>query len=524
MALTTMSSANMISIFIPCGALNKISKKCWVFGHFSSSSNSIFINCTIFLESSEDIVKIVDKIRKDSPAFSFLGVFYNAKKKKDMKLDGLTFSSLPLYFVLRIDDCSNTFYLENILIKPSQVRHNVLSQIIIYENFDFSKSQMFPSKAISLPEDFKNNFISFLSETLKENWIYSKILSNFSRHVIFDCTEPCPNCSQTKLFMYCAIVVSFLFRTFSYCLAFLPPISFRVKNLISAIVFDLLIGWLITFTFLHSNVPLLLFDLSLQQTNNLVNNLQKLIHWLMGVPAGFKLNIPLNSALGHFFLYHIYLWEAYMAVVLPLFTLILKMSVVIGVLGVTFVLCLLSDLIALATVHIYCFYGYATRLYGYQFIALSSLWRLFRGKKWNPLRQRVDSYTYDIHQLFLGTLIFTVLLFLLPTVVIYYVVFTCLRIMVLVIQRILLKIIQAINVNPLYCAFSRILRSSEVAGDVYFSVLSTKGTLTFSMEVTQVSFLSVIKETLPKLHNTEEYLTWKDFMSWILIGKIIYPL
>ncbi|GBM87347.1 Phosphatidylinositol N-acetylglucosaminyltransferase subunit Q [Araneus ventricosus] len=301
-------------------------------------------------------------------------------------------------------------------------------------------------------------------------------------------------------------------------------ISLEVKNLVSAIVFDLLIGWLITFTFLHSNVPMLLFDLSLQQTSNLVSNLQKLIHWLMGAPAGFKLNIPLNSALGHFFLYHIYLWEAYMAVVLPVFTFILKMSVVIGVLGVTFVLCLLSDLIALATIHIYCFYGYAARLYGYQFIALSSLWRLFRGKKWNPLRQRVDSYTYNIHQLFLGTLIFTVLLFLLPTVVIYYVVFTCLRIMVLVIQRILLKIIQAINVNPLYCAFSRIFRSSEVAGDVYFSVLSTKGTLTFSMEVTQVSFQTVIKETLPKLNNTEEYLTWKDFLSSILIGKIIYPL
>ena len=64
------------------------------------------------------------------------------------------------------------------------------------------------------------------------------------------------------------------------------------------------------------------------------------------------------------------------------------------------------------------------RLYRLQFYALSSLWRLFRGKKWNVLRRRVDSARYDVDQLFIGTLLFTVLLFLLPTTLLYYVVFT----------------------------------------------------------------------------------------------------
>jgi phosphatidylinositol glycan class Q protein len=41
------------------------------------------------------------------------------------------------------------------------------------------------------------------------------------------------------------------------------------------------------------------------------------------------------------------------------------------------------------------------------------------GKKWNVLRQRTDSYAYDVDQLFLGTLLFTVTAFLLPTVVTY---------------------------------------------------------------------------------------------------------
>lgn len=38
------------------------------------------------------------------------------------------------------------------------------------------------------------------------------------------------------------------------------------------------------------------------------------------------------------------------------------------------------------------------RLYCLKIYGLSSLWRLFRGKKWNVLRQRVDSCSYDLDQ------------------------------------------------------------------------------------------------------------------------------
>ena len=69
------------------------------------------------------------------------------------------------------------------------------------------------------------------------------------------------------------------------------------------------------------------------------------------------------------------------------------------------------------------FFFFIIRLYKLQTYALGSLWRLFRGKKWNVLRQRVDSAVYDADQLFVGTLLFTILLFLLPTVGLYYVVF-----------------------------------------------------------------------------------------------------
>ena len=51
---------------------------------------------------------------------------------------------------------------------------------------------------------------------------------------------------------------------------------------------------------------------------------------------------------------------------------------------------------------------------------LGSLWQLFRGRKRNVLRCRVDTCMYDACQLLLGTLVFTVLSFLTPTISVYY--------------------------------------------------------------------------------------------------------
>lgn len=45
------------------------------------------------------------------------------------------------------------------------------------------------------------------------------------------------------------------------------------------------------------------------------------------------------------------------------------------------------------------------------------------GKKRNTLRHRIDSCDYDLDQLLLGTILFTLLTFLFPTIVVYYLTF-----------------------------------------------------------------------------------------------------
>lgn len=43
-----------------------------------------------------------------------------------------------------------------------------------------------------------------------------------------------------------------------------------------------------------------------------------------------------------------------------------------------------------------------------------------QGKRYNVLRDRVDSWDYSIDQLVLGTMLFTLVAFLAPTIIVYY--------------------------------------------------------------------------------------------------------
>ena len=57
-----------------------------------------------------------------------------------------------------------------------------------------------------------------------------------------------------------------------------------------------------------------------------------------------------------------------------------------------------QDTLNLITFHVHCFYAYARRIFVSQSSGLLSLWRLFRGKKYNPLRDRVDSSPNNVDQ------------------------------------------------------------------------------------------------------------------------------
>jgi phosphatidylinositol glycan class Q protein len=51
------------------------------------------------------------------------------------------------------------------------------------------------------------------------------------------------------------------------------------------------------------------------------------------------------------------------------------------IIGVSFQIAFISDVLNLLTIHATCFYGYARAIYKMEMDSLKSLFRLFRGKK-----------------------------------------------------------------------------------------------------------------------------------------------
>ncbi|KAK7112797.1 hypothetical protein V1264_012187 [Littorina saxatilis] len=262
--------------------------------------------------------------------------------------------------------------------------------------------------------------------------------------------------------------------------------------------------------------------------------LNDLLHWLMGAPAGLKLNAQLTEYMGHFFIYHVYLWSGYLSVLRPVLGWVIWTAAVFGMLGISTQLCFMQDIVSMLTLHIYCFYVYAARLYSLQAYALSSFWRLFRGKKWNVLRLRVDSALYNIDQLCIGTLLFTVLLFLLPTTLLYYFVFMTLRLVVLSFHGLLTIAIESLNNIPVATFILRVFKSKSVAGDLLFAVVQGQENiekdkcLKLSLQTTQLPMKTLYQAAVIHLkiepENPEQNkYSWAELLQKLVSGHLVYP-
>jgi phosphatidylinositol N-acetylglucosaminyltransferase subunit Q len=158
-------------------------------------------------------------------------------------------------------------------------------------------------------------------------------------------------------------------------------------------------------------------------TEIIVQKLRALLTMLEGSPVGLKLNEQLNSFLLNCFMYHVDLWFNFIIIIEPAIHHIFLPISLIGLAGFSFQCAVICDLFTLLTLHAHCFFIYAAMLYKLEIKGLRSLWRIVLGRRRNVLKNREESQEYTKNQLFLATLFFTVLLFLLPTVIIYYLVF-----------------------------------------------------------------------------------------------------
>lgn len=101
--------------------------------------------------------------------------------------------------------------------------------------------------------------------------------------------------------------------------------------------------------------------------------------WLMGNPAGFKLNTELAGVLGMVSLNAIQIWSTLWAFMGFLLVLITKGLALCGIIfGLTSAAALIIDMISLVTMHVLALHLFLSLLYSTQIQALAALWRLFR--------------------------------------------------------------------------------------------------------------------------------------------------
>ncbi|KAI9358158.1 N-acetylglucosaminyl transferase component-domain-containing protein [Pilaira anomala] len=155
-----------------------------------------------------------------------------------------------------------------------------------------------------------------------------------------------------------------------------------------------------------------------------VESLHSMMLWFLESPAGLKLNHELGSFLSELFLWLIRLWTL------------------------------------------------SARIFNWQLVILNSLFNLFRGKKRNILRNRIDSCDYDLDQLLLGTSLFTLLTFLFPTVLIYYLTFALGRVGVIFLQAVMETILAFFNHFPLFAIMLRLKDPHRLPGGLEFEIFS----------------------------------------------------
>ncbi|CAK9183999.1 unnamed protein product [Ilex paraguariensis] len=195
--------------------------------------------------------------------------------------------------------------------------------------------------------------------------------------------------------------------------------------------------------------------------------------WLMGIPAGFKLNTELAGVLGMISLNAIQFWSTLWFFVDFLFIYFIKGLAISGVLfGMTTPAALLIDIISLATVHVSTLHCSISLLYSWQLHAIAALWRLFRGQKWNPLRQRLDSYEHTVEQHIVGSLLFTPLLLLLPTTSAFYIFFTIMNTTVIFVCILVEVTISFVHTTPYTKLFLWLVKPRRFPSGIWFEILS----------------------------------------------------
>ncbi|KIL60043.1 hypothetical protein M378DRAFT_14411 [Amanita muscaria Koide BX008] len=202
----------------------------------------------------------------------------------------------------------------------------------------------------------------------------------------------------------------------------------------------------------------------------LIHTIHRLLNWLDSWPAGLKLNTELSRFYAHSLALLSHTFTHLVRLLVDHFQLTLTIASIVSHFGASFALAFFIDVVSLLTAHITISYALSRIVYRRTILAVRSLFNLFRGKRYNVLRHRTDNWEYDMDQLLLGTIVFTLLAFLAPTIFAYYALFAALRVAILLLFASLEILIAFLNHFPLFALVLRIKDPARIPGSMYFEV------------------------------------------------------
>ncbi|KAL6994189.1 hypothetical protein U1Q18_012296 [Sarracenia purpurea var. burkii] len=301
-----------------------------------------------------------------------------------------------------------------------------------------------------------------------QSWIYlalETIFSNTLKNIQIRCCQ----------ILYWPILLKDNALRSQSCVEYAEKAALHQHSMWSSVAIDILLGYFFGISlYFHAESACLW---ALNSVNNVTNYLLRNgCVWLMGVPAGFKLNTELAGVLGMISLNAIQIWSTLWFFVGSTFVYFVKGLAISAVLfGLTTPAALIIDIISLSTLHVSTLHLLISHLYSHQIQAIAALWRLFRGRKWNPLRQRYDSYDYTVEQHIVGSLLFTLLLLLLPTTSVFYIFFTIMKSTISFICLVIDMIISTTHATPYIKILLWLMRPRRFPSGIWFQIISCHG-------------------------------------------------
>lgn len=200
--------------------------------------------------------------------------------------------------------------------------------------------------------------------------------------------------------------------------------------MICSLLFDLLLG--ILFSTLIYFVSYKIFTKYLIELTNWSDWLKVTIEWMMGFPYGFKPNKELDSFLGGCMISLLDGWKAMIwNLILYYGEMLMKVILMIGIMfGFTIQISLFHDIFLYLTAHLHFIYIFFSNIYRFFSKLLLTLFKMFKGAKFNIWTNRNEVENFSVDELMLGIFIFLITMFLIPTIIMYYI---CVVVIILVV-------------------------------------------------------------------------------------------